>query len=113
MNLLINALQVEVDPQNTHMLLGNNLDNTMSSWTSFCSLLLIPGGLLLSVQDSAAAEEAEQVTQPDSTISNETTTNLLSSGKFLQFHWKFDKSSHFIHSADFPFLSSCEFFWKA
>lgn len=24
MNLLINALQVEVDPQNTHMLLGNN-----------------------------------------------------------------------------------------
>ncbi|KAJ8675024.1 hypothetical protein QAD02_010810 [Eretmocerus hayati] len=58
MNLLINALQVETDPQNTHMLLG---------------------GLLLSVQDSAAAEEAEQVTQPDSTISNETTTNLLSS----------------------------------
>ncbi|XP_032454301.1 ral GTPase-activating protein subunit beta isoform X2 [Nasonia vitripennis] len=58
MNLLINALQVEVDPQNTHMLLG---------------------GLLLSVQDSAAAEEAEQVTQPDSTISNESTTNLLSS----------------------------------
>ncbi|XP_014219177.1 ral GTPase-activating protein subunit beta isoform X2 [Copidosoma floridanum] len=58
MNLLSNALQVEVDPQNTHMLLG---------------------GLLLSVQDSAAAEEAEQVTQPDSTVSNETTTNLLSS----------------------------------
>lgn len=24
MNLLINALQVEIDPQNTHMLLGNN-----------------------------------------------------------------------------------------
>ncbi|XP_058804059.1 ral GTPase-activating protein subunit beta isoform X2 [Phymastichus coffea] len=58
MNLLINALQVEVDPQNTHMLLG---------------------GLLLSVQDSAAAEEAEQVTQPDTALPNETTTNLLSS----------------------------------
>ncbi|XP_043270594.1 ral GTPase-activating protein subunit beta isoform X3 [Venturia canescens] len=60
MNLLINALQVETDPQNTHMLLG---------------------GLLLSVQDSAAAEEVEQVTQPDITgyIPNSTPTNLLSS----------------------------------
>lgn len=57
MNLLINALQVETDPQNTHMLLG---------------------GLLLSVQDSAAAEEVEQVTQPD-IIPNDNTTNLLSS----------------------------------
>lgn len=34
---------------------------------------------MLSVQDSAAAEEVEQVTQPD-TITSETTTNLLSSG---------------------------------
>ncbi|XP_046418146.1 ral GTPase-activating protein subunit beta isoform X4 [Neodiprion fabricii] len=58
MNLLINALQVESDPLNTHMLLG---------------------GLMLSVQDSAAAEEVEQVTQPD-TITSDTTTNLLSSG---------------------------------
>ncbi|XP_066599368.1 ral GTPase-activating protein subunit beta isoform X2 [Prorops nasuta] len=57
MNLLINALQVESDSLNTHMLLG---------------------GLLLSVQDAAAAEEVEQVTQPD-VIVNDTTTNLLSS----------------------------------
>ncbi|XP_033225547.1 ral GTPase-activating protein subunit beta isoform X3 [Belonocnema kinseyi] len=57
MNLLINALQVETDPLNTHMLLG---------------------GLLLSVQDSAAAEEVEQVTQPDA-VPNENTSNLLSS----------------------------------
>ncbi|KMQ94370.1 hypothetical protein RF55_5482 [Lasius niger] len=61
MNLLINALQVETDPQNTHMLLG---------------------ALLLSVQDSAAAEEVEQVTQPD-TVANDSTSNLLSSGSFL------------------------------
>lgn len=42
------------------------------------------GGLLLSVQDSAAAEEVEQVTQPDITgyIPNSTPTNLLSSGTF-------------------------------
>ncbi|XP_076655093.1 ral GTPase-activating protein subunit beta isoform X3 [Halictus rubicundus] len=57
MNLLINALQVETDPQNTHMLLG---------------------ALLLSVQDSAAAEEVEQVTQPD-TVAHDSTVNLLSS----------------------------------
>ncbi|KYQ59900.1 Ral GTPase-activating protein subunit beta [Trachymyrmex zeteki] len=60
MNLLINALQVETDPQNTHMLLG---------------------ALLLSVQDSAAAEEVEQVTQPD-TVASDSTTNLLSSVVF-------------------------------
>ncbi|KYM99990.1 Ral GTPase-activating protein subunit beta [Cyphomyrmex costatus] len=60
MNLLINALQVETDPQNTHMLLG---------------------ALLLSVQDSAAAEEVEQVTQPD-TVTSDSTTNLLSSVVF-------------------------------
>ncbi|XP_017765932.1 PREDICTED: ral GTPase-activating protein subunit beta isoform X1 [Eufriesea mexicana] len=57
MNLLINALQVETDSQNTHMLLG---------------------ALLLSVQDSAAVEEVEQVTQPD-TIAHDSTLNLLSS----------------------------------
>lgn len=34
------------------------------------------------MQDSAAAEEVEQVTQPD-TVANDSTTNLLSSGSFL------------------------------
>ncbi|XP_021916328.1 ral GTPase-activating protein subunit beta isoform X3 [Zootermopsis nevadensis] len=58
MNLLINALQVESDPQNAQMLLG---------------------GLLLSVQDSASAEEVEQVTQPDTGPCSDTTSNLLSS----------------------------------
>lgn len=57
MNLLMNALQVESDPHNTHMLLG---------------------GLLLCVQDSATLELVEQVAQPDSTT--ETSSNLLSSG---------------------------------
>lgn len=57
MNLLMNALQVESDPQNTHMLLG---------------------GLLLCVQDSSILEMVEQVAQPDNA---ETTSNLLSSGK--------------------------------
>lgn len=57
MNLLINALQVETDSQNTHMLLG---------------------ALLLSVQDSAAAEEVEQVTQPDA-LAHDSAVNLLSS----------------------------------
>lgn len=57
MNLLMNALQVESDPHNTHMLLG---------------------GLLLCVQDSATLELVEQVAQPDS--ATETSSNLLSSG---------------------------------
>ncbi|XP_015122062.1 ral GTPase-activating protein subunit beta isoform X3 [Diachasma alloeum] len=57
MNLLINALQVESDPLNTHMLLG---------------------GLLLSVQDSATAEEVEQ-SAPLDTVDNDTSTNLLTS----------------------------------
>lgn len=56
MNLVMNALQVETDPQNTHMLLG---------------------GLFLCVQDSASFETADQVTQP---LTETTTTNLLSSG---------------------------------
>lgn len=54
MNLVMNALQVETDPQNTHMLLG-------------C--------LFLCVQDSAFFEKVEQVTQPITESSN-----LLSSG---------------------------------
>lgn len=58
MNLVMNALQVETDPQNTHMLLG---------------------GLFLSVQDSAIFEKAEQVTQPPA----ELPSNLLSSGRIL------------------------------
>ncbi|KAE8751950.1 hypothetical protein FOCC_FOCC001427 [Frankliniella occidentalis] len=63
MNLLINALQVESDPQNTQMLLG---------------------GLLLSVQDSAAFELSDQVAQPDvvgtSGLANsDCASNLLSS----------------------------------
>lgn len=58
MNLLMNALQVEYDPQNTHMLLG---------------------GLFLCVQDSALYETAEHVTQPV----NESSSNLLSSGKVM------------------------------
>lgn len=53
----MNALQVEGDPLNAHMLLG---------------------GLFLSVQDSALYETAEHVTQPV----NESAANLLSSGKF-------------------------------
>ncbi|ENN80658.1 hypothetical protein YQE_02924, partial [Dendroctonus ponderosae] len=54
MNLLMNALHVEYDPQNTHMLLG---------------------GLLLCVQDSALYESAEQITQSVT----EVPSNLLSS----------------------------------
>ncbi|XP_054710281.1 ral GTPase-activating protein subunit beta-like isoform X3 [Uloborus diversus] len=42
-NILINALQVESESTNTHMLLG---------------------GLLFYIQDSAASEEVEQITQP-------------------------------------------------
>lgn len=56
MNLLMNALQIETDPQNTHMLLG---------------------GLFLCVQDSAIFEKIEQIQQPIT----ETTSTLLSSGK--------------------------------
>ncbi|KAF7994357.1 hypothetical protein HCN44_003829 [Aphidius gifuensis] len=58
MNLLINALQVENDSLNTHMLLG---------------------GLMLSVQDSATVEEVEKTTVIESMINDNTTTNLLSS----------------------------------
>ncbi|KAF5302204.1 hypothetical protein FQA39_LY10243 [Lamprigera yunnana] len=54
MNLLMNALQVESDSQNAHMLLG---------------------GLFLCVQDSSAFEAIEQVVQP----LPEASTNLLSS----------------------------------
>ncbi|CAG9836978.1 unnamed protein product [Diabrotica balteata] len=53
MNLLMNALQIESDPQNTHMLLG---------------------GLFLCVQDSAIFEKVEQVT-----LASTEGSNLLSS----------------------------------
>ncbi|XP_056640565.1 ral GTPase-activating protein subunit beta isoform X3 [Diorhabda sublineata] len=49
MNLLMNALQIETDSQNTHMLLG---------------------GLFLCVQDSAIFEKVEQVTQNSTECSN-------------------------------------------
>nr|XP_008192865.1 PREDICTED: ral GTPase-activating protein subunit beta isoform X3 [Tribolium castaneum] len=54
MNLVMNALQIETDPQNTHMLLGS---------------------LFLCVQDSSIYEKVEQVTQPPT----DTSSNLLSS----------------------------------
>ncbi|XP_035223369.1 ral GTPase-activating protein subunit beta-like isoform X3 [Stegodyphus dumicola] len=59
-NLLINALQVETESTNTHMLLG---------------------GLLFYIQDSAASEEVEQITQPSSAdiVSVESVTSLLCS----------------------------------
>lgn len=57
-NILMNALQVETDAQNTHMLLG---------------------GLLLCVQDSVAYEDQESGS--DSHSSSAPEANLLSSGK--------------------------------
>lgn len=57
MNLVMNALQVETDPLNSHMLLG---------------------GLFLCVQDSSIFEGVDQVTQQTA----ETNSNLLSSGKW-------------------------------
>lgn len=57
------------------------------------------------MQDSAAAEEAEQVTQPDSTISNETTTNLLASGN-LYIVISRNLAFYVIHFAD---VSLCGF----
>lgn len=42
------------------------------------------GGLLLSVQDSATAEEVEQVTQPDPVPGSDSTSNLLSSGECIR-----------------------------
>lgn len=60
-NVLMNALQVETDPQNTHMLLG---------------------GLLLCVQDSAIFEETETNTDLYQSSPAPSDANLLSSGKF-------------------------------
>lgn len=59
-NILMNAIQVEVDPQNTHMLLG---------------------GLMLCVQDSALFEECADVNvEMRQTSPAPSDTNLLSSG---------------------------------
>lgn len=58
-NILMSALQIETDSQNTHMLLG---------------------GLLLCVQDSVSFEDSESVSDMNSTSAKE--TNLLSSGEF-------------------------------
>lgn len=43
--------------------------------------LAFSGGLLLSVQDSASAEEVEPVTQPDPCLGSDSTSNILSSGE--------------------------------
>lgn len=66
----MNALQVETDPQNTHMLLG---------------------GLLLCVQDSAIFEESETNTELYQSSPAPSDANLLSSGNifFTFFHVKF------------------------
>lgn len=57
----MNALQVETDAQNTHMLLG---------------------GLLLCVQDSAVFEENETNTELYQSSPAPSDANLLSSGKY-------------------------------
>lgn len=59
-NILINALQVEADAQNTHMLLG---------------------GLLLCVQDSAIFEDSENNNEQYHSSPAPSDINLLSSGK--------------------------------
>lgn len=62
-NILMNALQVENDAQNTHMLLG---------------------GLLLSVQDSALFEETNETNvETRQTSPAPSDTNLLSSGNIF------------------------------
>lgn len=61
-NVLMNALQVESDAQNTHMLLG---------------------GLLLCVEDSAIFEENETNTELYQSSPAPSDTNLLSSGKYV------------------------------
>ena len=48
-------------------------------YCNFYNLFSFLGALLLSVQDSAAAEEVEQVTQPDA-LAHDSAVNLLSSG---------------------------------
>lgn len=58
-NILMNALQVETDPQNTHMLLG---------------------GLLLCVQDSAIFEDSDNNNEQYHSSPAPSDGNLLSSG---------------------------------
>lgn len=61
-NILMSALQIETDSQNTHMLLG---------------------GLLLCVQDSANFEDVDNLSDTQSTSARD--TNLLSSGELRCF----------------------------
>lgn len=62
-NILMNAIQVESDPQNTHMLLG---------------------GLMLCVQDSALFEECAEIgADGRQTSPAPSDTNLLSSGMLI------------------------------
>lgn len=82
MNLVMNALQIETDPQNTHMLLGS---------------------LFLCVQDSSIYEKVEQVTQPPT----DTSSNLLSSGTSTK-HFKLSSLHVFVFILFFfLFVSAC------
>lgn len=63
MNILMNALQVETDAQNTHMLLG---------------------GLLLAVQDAVTFEDQETTEEASAPTPD---TNLLSSGLHFEFNF--------------------------
>ncbi|XP_022914595.2 ral GTPase-activating protein subunit beta isoform X2 [Onthophagus taurus] len=81
MNLIMNALYLETDPHNTHMLLG---------------------GLFLCVQDSAIFETIESITQP----STETSSNLLASvsdtASTVSAASSFDRHSHNSDSMGLP-----------
>lgn len=60
----MNAVQVEPDPHNTHMLLG---------------------GLLLCVQDAALYEDSDSSSDPFQTSPSPSDTNILSSGMVIMF----------------------------
>lgn len=83
-NILMNALQVEVDPQNTHMLLG---------------------GLMLCVQDSTLFEECADINaEMRQTSPVPSDTNLLSSGTMREnthFRTICTQPTYTIHSAQF------------
>lgn len=73
-NILMNALQVETDAQNTHMLLG---------------------GLMLCVQDSAIFEDTNTDYRHTSPAPSD--TNLLSSGIFIYWMISHLRIDQFIH----------------
>lgn len=83
-NILMNAIQVETDPHNTHMLLG---------------------GLMLCVQDSALFEECAEINvDARQTSPAPSDTNLLSSGmQTSQFYYQ----SAFVFSYTFSFFCLC------